>query len=277
MPANESMNSNSTRGSTIRIASVGHAAFAATMIILGIMGLIKGDFTPVWAPVPKGVPAHKVLAYLCAFVSLACGLGLLWRRAAAMASRVLFAYLLLWLLLLRVPYLFIEHPLLLVAFSCAETAVMVAGALVLYVWFAGERDRQRVGFITGDQGLRIARALYGLSLIPFGIAHFVYLNNTVPLIPRWLPWHVFWAYFTGGAFIAAGVAIIIGVFARLAATLSTLQMGLFALIVWVPIVAAGGINDFQLGEFVVTCALTAGAWVVADSYRGMRWLAVGKR
>src|SRR5882672_5980121 len=188
----------------IRIASPGHAAFAAVMIWLGVMGLFKGDFVQVWLPVPKWVPAREALAYLCAFISLASGIGLLLQRTAAVAARVTFASLLVWLLVMRLPNLFYETPLVLVAWAFGSTGVMVAAAWVLYVWFAE------------GKGLRIARALYGLSLVPFGLAHFMYLDATTVLIPGWLPWHVGWAYFTGAAFIVAGLAVTVGVFGRLA-------------------------------------------------------------
>ena len=260
-------------GRAFRIASAGHVLFAAAMIWLGLMGLSKGDFVQVWQPVPEWVPAREALAYLCAFISLASGIGLLWPRTAAMSARVIFASLMVWLLVLRLPNLFFQHPLVLVAWAFGSTAVMVAAAWVLYVWFAGDQDRQRLGLVADDRGVRTARVLYGLSLIPFGLAHFMYVDATTVLIPRWLPWQVAWAYFTGGAFIAAGLAVTFGVFPRLAAGLSTLQMGLFGLIVWVPRVLRGEVSDFQWGEFVVTCALTAGAWVVTDSYRGTPWLA----
>ena len=232
---------------------IGYIAFAVTMMALGVLGLAKGNFAPIWQPAPKSLPAREVLVYLSAALSLGCGLGLLWKRTARDASVVLLVYLLAWLLLFRVPRIFAAPASQESWSGFGETAVVVAGAWALYV-------------ASGGKGLRIARILYGLALIPFGVAHFNYPKETAALVPGYLPWHLAWAYLTGVAFIAAATAVICGVYARLAAVLSTLQMALFTLLIWVPVVMAGP-SAFQWSEFVISVALTTGAWVVADSYQ----------
>jgi len=265
-----------TTARTIRIASPGHAFFAVTMVAIGILGFIKGDFTSAWSGVPKGFPAREALAYLCAFISLGSGVGLLFQRTAGIASRLLLGAFSLWLVVFRVPVIFRAPTATGAWWATGDTAAMMAASWVLYIWFAGDRDRQRFSVATGDKALRTARALYGLALIPFGVAHFTYLERTIAMVPGWLPWHTVWAYFFGCSFIAAGVAALIGVYARLAVALSTLQLALFTLLVWVPIVVAGP-DASQWTEFVSSWVLTAAAWVVADSYSGAPWLSVGTR
>ena len=197
------------------------------------------------------------------------------RRTAAVASRVLFVFFVAWLLLMDVPQAF-SDSVTQFTWAAAETSVMLAAAWILFVRLNGDRDVQQLDVAGGDKGLRVARALYGVTLIHFGIAHFTFLQRTTSMVPSWLPWHVAWAYFFGCTFIAAGMALIIGVQARLAAALSAVQLGMFTVLVWIPVVtAAPSASDWT--EFVASYALTAGAWVVAESYRGLPWLAVGKR
>ena len=247
-------------------ASAGYVFFATTLIGVGVLGLIRGDFTAVWDPVPKDLPGREALAYLCILVSLGCGIGLLWRRTANFAARVLFGYCLLWLMLVRVPDLLLSFAVD-SWWSACKAAVITATAWVIYVGLASGWDKQRLAFATGDNALRVARILYGVALIPFGIAHFMYLKQTTMLVPAWLPASpAAWAYFTGGAYIAAGVAIVTGVFARLAATPSAWETGLITLLVWTPIAVAGQPSAFQWGEMVVSVVLTGCAWVMAESY-----------
>src|SRR5262249_6326979 len=110
--------------------------FAATMVGLGILGLIKGDFPPIWSGVYQSLPGRQGLVYLCAFVSLATGVGLLFQRTAVVAARALLIYLLAWLLLFRIPHVFAAPAVEATWWECGDTAVMAAAAWVLFAWLA---------------------------------------------------------------------------------------------------------------------------------------------
>ncbi len=105
--------------------------------------------------------------------------------------------------------------------------------------------------------------LYGLALVPFGVAHFVYLKETVSLVPAWLPWPRAWAMATGGACLAAALALLAGVRARLAAVLVAAQIGGVTVLVWGPVLASGQGDASAWSEGVISLALTAAACVMA--------------
>src|SRR5262252_8146931 len=123
------------------IASAGHVFFAVTLVALGVVGIVTGGFTPTWSGISRTLPGREALAYLCALVSLACGIGLLLPRTAVVAARVLVAFLLIWLLVVRTAWIVGAPTGLNPWWSLGDTAVMLAAAWVLFVWFADARDR----------------------------------------------------------------------------------------------------------------------------------------
>ena len=246
-----------TRSGVQRFAQVSRAGFASGMIALGVIGLVFRDFALVWGTLPSWVPWHTALACACAAVPLAAGMALLVRRTAATASLVLLVYVALWWLLFKVPPV-IEAPLTEVTWlDCGMYGMLLAGAWTLYADLGGRP------FLGGERGMKLARVLFGLGLIPTGLSHFVYVNLTVPLVPSWLPFRLGWAYFTGACHLAAGLGILSGVRPRLAARLEAAMLGIFTVLVWVPaVVAAPGTRE-NWTEFWISWALTAAAAVVA--------------
>jgi uncharacterized membrane protein len=226
-------------------------AFASGMIALGVFGLINGDFADEWKFAPAWIPGHLPLAYASAILMLVCGIGLLLRRTEALSARILVAYFALLILALKIPVI-VKNPLVEVAWqSMSELVVLLTGA-----WVLATADKRSI---------RTAQIVFGLSLIPLGLAHFMYLNMTAPLIPSWIPFHTFWAYFTGAAQIAAGVGVVVGIYAQLAATLEAAMLTAFTVLVWIPLLIATPNSRDSWSEIVISWAVSAGAWVVAAS------------
>jgi len=249
----------------MQLSQLGIAVFAISLIGLGTLGLVHGDFAMVWQPVPDWVPGRQLIAYTCGAVSLVSGLGLLWRRTVPAASTIAFSYLLLWLVLLRIPAIFIA-PRVEVSWSgCGENAIALAGALALFAIYGPSSE---------VRGVAIARIMLGVALIPCGLAHLVYIKDTAGAIPAWIPGHAGWAIATAIGFFAAAAGILFSVFARLAAAMVTGMMAAFTLLVWLPGALGAPHNRFQWTALFVSWLLTGGSWVVAETYRGGPWFEV---
>jgi uncharacterized membrane protein len=250
--------------------------FAVMMIGLGVIGLVYGDFAMGWQRIPiQHLPGRQFFAYASAVIELVIGLGLLMQRTISVSSRILFVFLLLWAVLLKLPAVVTVPQMEATWLGFGEIAVILAGGWVLFAAHAGEWERTHLKFAVGASGIRIARILFALSLPMIGLSHFFYSPQTVALVPAWLPDRLAWAYLTGGGNIVAGIAVLFAIFPRLAATTEAAMLGIITLLVWGPGLVTKPTDRLQVTAFLISSVIACGAWIVADSYRGMPWFAVG--
>ena len=240
--------------------------FSISVAGLGLLSLLFHDFNYVWQPVPAWIPWQAGLAMASGGLLVALGVAMWFRRAAATAALALAAYLLLSCLLLHGPMAVAAPRQLLNWGALGELAGFLVGGWILAIGWGADASRLRLPGVTGASALRPARILFGLGLLPFGLEHLRYVVYTASLVPAWLPARTAWAYATGAAHIAAGVAILLGIWPRRAANLWAAMIGLFTLLVWVPRLAAVPTLRSNWSEFLVSAGFAAAGWIVASSY-----------
>jgi uncharacterized membrane protein len=238
--------------------------FAIGLMGLGILALINGDFALVWQPVAAWVPGRTALAYASGVLMLLGGIGLLLRSIAAWSIRILFPYLILWLLL-KVPALVVAPGMEAVWLGFGELAVLLAGGWVLFARLADLQEGSFWTFATRESGVRIAKILFAISLIPIGLSHLVYTKETAALVPAWLGFQTVWARLTGIGQIACGIGVLLSVYPRAAAMVEAGMISLFTLLVWAPAILAAPKTRLPWTAFFISWVIAAAAWVVAGN------------
>jgi uncharacterized membrane protein YphA (DoxX/SURF4 family) len=245
---------------TAEKATIGWRVYGLGVMALAVLCLAWGNFDP-GQPVPKNFPDRTALAYAAAAFMFVAGAFVERRRTTARGAAVLAAYYTLIVVILMNGRVLLAHYAEFGTYSdIAEQLAIAAGGLIIYATNA-QIDAALAARLT-----RLGQIVFGICALLFGGAHFFYMNLTAPLVPKWLPpSQVFWAYATGIGHIAAGVAILTGVQARLAAILLTAMYASFTLLVHLPMLLADPSSHFIWSENALNLALIGVAWVVADS------------
>ena len=243
------------------VPQLGTRVYGVAAMAFGAIALVWGDFATVWHPVPAGVPYRAALAYVSAVLLLAGGAAVQYRRALRPALLLLatlyFLAACLWIR--RV----VGYPQLIGTWSgFAEEFSLTAAALTVYAM------NIPVESAWAPRMVRACRVLFGLCVISFGLAHLLALAETASMVPAWLPLgQRFWAGATGTALVLAGVSILTGIQALLAARLLTVLLGLFGLLVWIPTVVGHPHDHIAWAGNAINLAVTGAAWMMADSLR----------
>jgi uncharacterized membrane protein len=217
-------------------------------ILLGIITLLVRDFALTWQPVPADWPARAPMAMVSGAILIAGGLCAPW-RGAGRGRMILPAFYALWVLALHIPN-FARTPNVGSLLGVAEILSLAAAGIALSP------------SLLSQLLVRIsARALYGLCPLVFGLSHFVFADFTAAMMPSWIPAKLFWAYFTGAAHVAAGLAILTGVLARIAVPLLALMTGSFVLLLHVPRVAAAPGDRLEWTMLAMAMSIAGGAWL----------------
>ena len=111
----------------------------------------------------------------------------------------------------------------------------------------------------------VGRAFVAISLVVFGVQHFIYGGFVATLVPAWMPGRLFWAYFVGVAFFAAAAGILYKLMARAAATMLGVMFFLFVVLLHIPRIVDNSSNGNEWTSGFVALAMCGGAWILASA------------
>lgn len=256
-----------------QLLNIGRVVFGLAIFAFGVLCVVYADFVSALQPVPQSMPGYGALAVVTGVILLAIGLSVTTDIAAKPAATVAIVFFASWIALLHVPSAFLQPQLLRSPWwirTFETLAVIGASVTLLARTRTDDADRWR------DTG----RVLYGVALPVFGVLHLIYPESVAALVPPWYPFPMFWAYFTGAAQFAAGLAIATGFLPRTGGVLAGTMYGMWALTLHIPrswCRIQGGC-DFLPGQvgfegsrpgltsLFVAVAMCGAAWIIAGSH-----------
>jgi uncharacterized membrane protein YphA (DoxX/SURF4 family) len=251
------------------LSNLGIYVYGLSSAAVGIMDFIWGDFDPAHQPIQAfgdHIPGREILAYITAVWMIAGGAAILWRRSAraggAALAIIYFVFAIFWLprFYTAPHYLGFRIPVF-IGVSAGfgiELIALTAGALI----YASLATRSS----SWPRTILIARWIFGLCSINFGVNHLDAVADNLGYVPTWMPLgQEFWVILTGICFVLAGLAILSGIQDVLAARMLALLFLAFNVFALPPFIFADPKNHAAWGGSAINLAFVGASWIFADA------------
>jgi uncharacterized membrane protein YphA (DoxX/SURF4 family) len=250
---------------TSALVYLGRLFIGVSLLAIGLQHFLYSGFIPDLGLVPDWAPAHTLCAWLAGAILLLAGVSVLTAKYARPITTFLgFVFLLSAFLRFTTHIPGMIHNIgdrgvFFELLACCAGSWMLASTFPPSPPFSDARTTR----LATPRLAALARWLFGIAFVVFGSLHLQAPNWIAPLIPHWIPFHLFFAWFTGCALVAAGLSIAAHIGARLSATLLALMLFSWVVLVHAPRIANALHNADEWNSGYV-CLLMAGfALIVA--------------
>jgi uncharacterized membrane protein len=135
--------------------------------------------------------------------------------------------------------------------------------LFLIALWAAKSDIARAGGL--DKIIVLANLCFAIPLAVFGAEHLSGARFIMAMVPSYMPWRLFWAYFVGFALLAASLSIAAKIQVRWSGLLFGIMMFLFVAMLHVPRALASPGDRFAWVIVFREMSFGGGGWILAGS------------
>jgi uncharacterized membrane protein len=146
----------------------------------------------------------------------------------------------------------------------SRTVVSMCGAGILLFLFALWAAKTDVARARGlERIVALSNLCFAIPLAVFGALHLSGVEFVLPLVPSYMPWRLFWAYFVGFALLAASLSIATKIQVRWSGLLFGIMMLLFVATLDIKGALAHPRDRFVWTYVLREMSFAGGGWVLA--------------
>ena len=149
-------------------------------------------------------------------------------------------------------------------FEVSRTANSTCAAGVVLFLIGFSATKSAVARASGlDKVVALSNLCFAIPLAVFGAEHFSAATGISQIVPKFMPWPLFWTYFVGTGLVAAALSIATRIHVRWSGFLFGLMMFLFVAMMDLPGTLADVHNRISWALMFREMAFGSGGWMLA--------------